>query len=90
VDLMSDSVPELSIIIPSFNEELRLPATLERSRCTSGGEKECRKLSWWTTDPRIALPKWPSLFKKEIAHLRVLANGTNRGQGRISVRHGGR
>jgi len=64
VDLMSDSVPELSIIIPSFNEELRLPATLEKiARYHRGGEKEMPKLSWWTTDPRIALPKWPSLFK---------------------------
>jgi dolichyl-phosphate beta-glucosyltransferase len=30
VDLISDSAPELSIIIPSFNEELRLPVTLEK------------------------------------------------------------
>ena len=27
---MSSEVPDLSIVIPSYNEELRLPATLER------------------------------------------------------------
>jgi glycosyltransferase involved in cell wall biosynthesis len=27
---MSSSSPDLSIIIPSYNEELRLPATLDR------------------------------------------------------------
>ncbi|PYU78157.1 MAG: glycosyl transferase, partial [Acidobacteria bacterium] len=27
---MGSAVPHLSIIIPSYNEELRLPATLER------------------------------------------------------------
>ena len=28
--IIVSSAPELSIVIPSFNEELRLPATLEK------------------------------------------------------------
>ena len=40
---MSSTAPDLSIIIPSYNEELRLPATLERIAAylsTSGQKAE--------------------------------------------------
>ncbi len=82
--------PELSIVIPAFNEERRLPRAFERIReyfsNRPGGldEIEVVVVDDGSTDAtaRIAnewaatLPQW-----------RVISNGTNRGKG-YSVRHG--
>jgi dolichyl-phosphate beta-glucosyltransferase len=70
---MSDGVPGLSIVIPSYNEELRLPATLERIAAylpNLGGEAEVAES-----------------FRSRLPGLRVISNGANRGKG-YSVRHG--
>jgi len=84
---MSDSAPELSIIVPAFNEELRLPATLEKiARYIEREQKniEVVVVDDGSADRTAAVAR---SFRGRIAQLRVLANGVNRGKG-FSVRHG--
>lgn len=84
---MSDSAPELSIIIPSFNEELRLPATLEKiAGYVERGRRstEVIVVDDGSTDRTAGVAE---AFRGKFPQLRVLANGTNRGKG-YSVRHG--
>ena len=87
MDLMSHSVPELSIIIPSFNEELRLPATLEK--IARYIERESRSTEVIVVDDGSTdrTAEVAESFRGKLSQLRVLANGTNRGKG-YSVRHG--
>lgn len=87
---MRRGAPQLTIVIPAFNEEARLPRALERIReyfaNRPGGLEEIEVLvvDDGSTDatPRIArewaesLPEW-----------RLVSNGQNRGKG-YSVRHG--
>ena len=84
---MSDSTPELSIVIPAFNEELRLPATLEK--IVRYIEREQKKIEVIVVDDGSAdrTAEVAESFRGKIADLRVLANGVNRGKG-FSVRHG--
>jgi glycosyltransferase involved in cell wall biosynthesis len=87
---MNDSAPDLSIIIPAFNEEKRLPRALARiaeyfaSGQSSAGEIEIVVVDDGSTDAttRIA-EEWAN----KLPHLRVISNGTNHGKG-YSVRHG--
>ena len=84
---MSDSAPELSIVIPAFNEESRLPATLKKiARYIEREQKniEVIVVDDGSTDRTAEVPE---SFRGKITQLRVLANGTNRGKG-FSVRHG--
>jgi len=78
---------QLSIIVPSFNEELRLPASLERIAAyvkSSSRSTEVLVVDDGSTDrtAQVAVS-----FRDRIANLRVLKNGQNRGKG-FSVRHG--
>jgi len=81
------SAPELSIVIPSFNEERRLPPTLEsiakyileRRRNT-----EVIVVDDGSSDQTAAVAE---SFRNRIPRLRVVSNGRNRGKG-FSVRHG--
>lgn len=84
---MSAAAPQLSIIIPSFNEELRLPATLEkvaRFIRTEQPNTEVLVVDDGSTDRTAAMAE---TFREQIPQLRVLSNGRNRGKG-FSVRHG--
>ena len=84
---MSESVPALSIVIPSFNEELRLPETMEKIARYVEREKrntEVIVVDDGCTDRTAEVAR---SFQEKIAHLRVVANGVNRGKG-YSVRHG--
>ena len=79
--------PELSIIIPSFNEELRLPATLERIAGHIGNSRrntEVIVVDDGSTDRTAAVAE---SWRGKIPQLRVISNGINRGKG-FSVRHG--
>ncbi|HET9402811.1 MAG TPA: dolichyl-phosphate beta-glucosyltransferase [Candidatus Acidoferrales bacterium] len=84
---MSDASPELSIVIPSYNEELRLPRTLERVRawiCAAAITAEVIVVDDGSTDgtARVVTERaatWPEL--------RLVSNPGNRGKG-YSVRHG--
>src|SRR6202162_2691344 len=84
---MSATVPDLSIIIPSYNEEVRLPATLERIASylsTYGHEAEVLVVDDGSKDGTAAVAEY---FRIKIPTLRVVSNGVNRGKG-YSVRHG--
>ena len=84
---MSPGGPELSIIIPSYNEESRLPATLDRITAyvgSSGRETEVLVVDDGSKDGTAAVAE---SFRSKIPTLRVVSNGINRGKG-YSVRHG--
>lgn len=78
---------KLSVVIPSFNEEKRLPATLERIASyinASGRETEIIVVDDGSADGTIRIAE---SFRGKIPNLRVVSNGQNRGKG-YSVRHG--
>lgn len=84
---MSSGDPELSIVIPAYNEELRLPTTLERIAAyaeRSDREVEVLVVDDGSTDRTAAVAE---SFRGRIPALRVVSNGRNRGKG-YSVRHG--
>jgi len=78
---------DLSIVIPSYNEEKRLPATLQRIAAylkASGHKAEVIVVDDGSTDQTA---KAAESFQGQIETLRVVSNGRNRGKG-YSVRHG--
>src|SRR5260370_33213612 len=84
---MSSVPPELSIVIPSFNEELRLPVTLAQVSAyirASKRETEVIVVDDGSTDRTADVA---NSFRGEIQRLRGVANKKNRGKG-YSVRHG--
>jgi glycosyltransferase involved in cell wall biosynthesis len=82
-----DSQPDLSIVIPAYNEELRLPKSLERIRAYLVANRissEVIVVDDGSRDGTVQfvesqMAAWPSL--------RVVKNPGNRGKG-YSVRHG--
>jgi glycosyltransferase involved in cell wall biosynthesis len=84
---MNSKIPELSIIIPAYNEELRLPETLTQI-CkyvrSSGRETEVIVVDDGSVDRTVSIAE---SFCNQIPLFRVLSNGQNRGKG-FSVRHG--
>ncbi len=81
------SAPELSIVIPSFNEELRLPASLERIASYIRAQRpnsEVLVVDDGSTDRTAAVVE---AWRDRIPQLRVIPNGKNRGKG-FSVQHG--
>jgi glycosyltransferase involved in cell wall biosynthesis len=84
---MSFSGFDLSIIIPSYNEELRLPATLARIAGylqSYRGTAEVLVVDDGSKDCTAAVAE---SYSGKIPSLRVVSNGVNRGKG-YSVRHG--
>jgi glycosyltransferase involved in cell wall biosynthesis len=84
---MSTAPPNLSIVIPSYNEELRLPATLEHIAAylpTLGADTEIIVVDDGSKDRTIEVAE---SFRNTLPGLRVISNGENRGKG-FSVRHG--
>jgi glycosyltransferase involved in cell wall biosynthesis len=85
--MRSARVPDLSIIIPSYNEESRLPATLDSIATylsELGREAEVLVVDDGSKDGTVAVAEY---FRIKIPTLRVVSNGINRGKG-YSVRHG--
>lgn len=84
---MSPGFPDISIIVPAYNEERRLPETLERIAAyvrASGREAEILVVDDGSTDGTAAVAE---SFRDKFGAIRVLSNGVNRGKG-YSVRHG--
>jgi dolichyl-phosphate beta-glucosyltransferase len=82
-----DSRPALTIIVPSYNEQLRLPSSLELIASyiqKSGRKTEVLVVDDGSKDKTAAVAE---AFRAQIPLLRVVANGENRGKG-YSVRHG--
>src|SRR5215831_1809701 len=82
-----ESRPALTIIVPAYNEELRLPPSLELIEeyiQKSGHETEVLVVDDGSKDKTAAVAQ---SFQSRIPLLRVLSNGENRGKG-YSVRHG--
>jgi dolichyl-phosphate beta-glucosyltransferase len=84
---MSSAPPELSIVIPSFNEELRLPETLAQISSYIRGSKRETEVIVVDDGSTDRTADVANSFHDEIQRLRVVANGKNRGKG-YSVRHG--
>jgi glycosyltransferase involved in cell wall biosynthesis len=87
---MSSSVPALSLIIPAYNEEGRLPRGLSRIRDYLAGrgltaeQVEIIVVDDGSKDRTTAIvEEW----SRELPSLRLISNGENRGKG-YSVRHG--
>jgi glycosyltransferase involved in cell wall biosynthesis len=84
---MTQSTPALSIIIPSYNEELRLPATLEKIAHYVRNQRpntEVIVVDDGSTDGTAAAAE---SFRGKLANFRVLSNRGNRGKG-FSVKEG--
>ena len=84
---LMESHPALSIIIPSYNEELRLPASLGLIADyinKSGRDTEVLVVDDGSTDQTAAVAE---TFRTRIPQFRIVPNGENRGKG-YSVRHG--
>lgn len=84
---MSRASPELSIVIPAFNEELRLPATLERIAAYLQGSRRAVEVLVVDDGSKDRTAAVAESFCCKIHTLRVVPNGMNRGKG-YSVRHG--
>lgn len=87
---MNHGAPELSIVIPAYNEEKRLPKALRKihayfaSKGASAGEVEIVVVDDGSTDGTMEVVReWAA----RSPCLRLVSNGKNRGKG-YSVRHG--
>ena len=81
------ATPELSIVIPSFNEELRLPVSLERIAEYVRDRRpntEVLVVDDGSTDRTAAVAE---SWRDRIPQLRIISNGVNRGKG-FSVKRG--
>jgi glycosyltransferase involved in cell wall biosynthesis len=87
---MTEPAPDLSIIIPAYNEEARLPPTLERiynflsDRRGQLNNTEIIVVDDGSTD---GTAKVAEDWMRKFPNLRLVFNGRNRGKG-FSVRHG--
>jgi glycosyltransferase involved in cell wall biosynthesis len=81
------SPPDLSIVIPAFNEERRLPKTLDRIHDylgERGWRAEVIVVDDGSTDGTAKLVEQ---FRQKYPEVRLVSNDRNRGKG-FSVRHG--
>jgi len=84
----SDNTPiELSIIIPSYNEELRLPPSLDRIAAYVAASRRSTEVLVVDDGSKDKTADVAASYVDRIPNLRVLKNGENRGKG-YSVRHG--
>jgi dolichyl-phosphate beta-glucosyltransferase len=84
---MSATARELSIVIPAYNEELRLPVSLAQISAyirALSREAEIIVVDDGSRDRTAAITV---SFRSEMPSLRLISNGENRGKG-YSVRHG--
>jgi glycosyltransferase involved in cell wall biosynthesis len=81
------AAPKFSIIIPSYNEELRLPATLDKIATYVRQSERSTEVIVVDDGSRDRTAEVAATFQSQLPRLRVVSNGVNRGKG-FSVRHG--
>jgi len=81
------AAPELSIIIPSYNEELRLPATLDKIASYIQSSRRTTEVIVVDDGSKDRTAQLAESYRGKLPNLRVLSNDVNRGKG-YSVRHG--
>jgi dolichyl-phosphate beta-glucosyltransferase len=84
---MTAAPRDLSIIIPAYNEESRLPATLAKIAAYVAAAKrdtEVLVVDDGSTDATVAAAE---SMRDKLPSMRIISNGINRGKG-FSVRHG--
>ncbi len=84
---MNSPPPDLSVIIPAYNEERRLPKTIERIEAYLSARSlaaEIIVVDDGSSDGSAALIE---SYRKRVPALRIVSNGRNHGKG-FSVRHG--
>jgi len=82
--------PELSIVIPAYNEEARLPRALERVRdylVSRGLGADQAEIIVVDDGSRDATAQIAQEWARQLPSLRLVSNAQNRGKG-YSVRHG--
>jgi dolichyl-phosphate beta-glucosyltransferase len=84
---MSDASPELSIIIPAYNEALRLPRTLDRVRAWIEASRIPAEVIVVDDGSRDETARVVNERAAQWPELRLVSNPGNRGKG-YSVRHG--
>ncbi|HXW16890.1 MAG TPA: dolichyl-phosphate beta-glucosyltransferase [Candidatus Acidoferrales bacterium] len=84
---MSSSAPDLSIIIPSYNEESRLPRSLEKIRAYVAGRHPDSEVIVVDDGSKDGTVRVVEGLQRDWPALRLVQNGVNRGKG-YSVRHG--
>jgi dolichyl-phosphate beta-glucosyltransferase len=84
---MNAPAPELSIVIPAYNEERRLPQTLARIRDYIATRRIDAEILVVDDGSRDATARVVEEWRAQIPFLRLVSNGRNRGKG-YSVRHG--
>jgi glycosyltransferase involved in cell wall biosynthesis len=81
------ATPELSIVIPSFNEESRLPGSLEKIADYIREKRPNTEVLVVDDGSKDRTAAVTESWRDRIPQLRVISNGTNRGKG-FSVKHG--
>jgi dolichyl-phosphate beta-glucosyltransferase len=84
---MTAAAPDLSIIIPAYNEESRLPETLAKIGAyiqASHRATEVLVIDDGSTDGTVSAAE---TMRDKLPSMRIISNGVNRGKG-FSVRHG--
>jgi glycosyltransferase involved in cell wall biosynthesis len=87
---MSSPSPELSIIIPAYNEQSRLPRAFERIRsylASHGGREGQVEILVVDDGSSDGTARTVAEWARELPGVRLIPNGVNRGKG-FSVRHG--
>jgi glycosyltransferase involved in cell wall biosynthesis len=84
---MTVAAPELSIIIPSYNEEVRLPATLDHIAAYINGSGRTTEIIVVDDGSSDATSAVAESYGNKLPSLRLLSNVGNRGKG-YSVRRG--
>lgn len=82
--------PELSIVIPAYNEEARLPRALARIRdylAAHGMGEEQAEVIVVDDGSKDGTARIAEEWSRQLPSLRLVSNGQNRGKG-YSVRHG--
>lgn len=91
---MTERAPELSIVIPAYNEEARLPRTLARIREYFSASRALPDFSLAQIEIVVVddgsqdgTARIAEEWAREMPQVRLISNGDNRGKG-YSVRHG--